>query len=107
MISSEVDISDAFITMGFIGGLLYLFIIYRVFRLAFLYVRQGTLIMSLAYVGVLAALIGAWLALGQYSTAPFVWFCIGSLVRKSSSPHTTVLRRPLHMKTLDRSSVSL
>jgi hypothetical protein len=34
--------------------------------------------------GLFAALIGAWLALGQYSTAPFIWFCIGSLVRKQS-----------------------
>jgi hypothetical protein len=83
--SSEVDISDAFITMGFVGGGLYIFIIYKVFRLAFGYVRRGPLIMSLAYFGLFAALLGGWLALGQYSTAPFVWFCIGSLVRKSSS----------------------
>jgi hypothetical protein len=82
--SSEVDISDAFITMGFFGGFLYLFIIYRVFRLSFFYIRKGTSVMSLAYMGILAALIGSWLALGQYSTAPFIWFCIGSLVRKQS-----------------------
>lgn len=82
--SSEVDISDAFITMGFFGGFLYLFIIYMVFRLAFFYIREGSLSMSLTYMGLFAALIGAWLALGQYSTAPFIWFCIGSLVRKQS-----------------------
>jgi hypothetical protein len=82
--SSEIDISDAFITMGFLGGFLYLFIIYIVFRLAFFYVRHEPPIMSLAYMGILAALIGGWISLGQYSTAPFVWFCIGSLVRKQS-----------------------
>ncbi|MCU1321248.1 MAG: hypothetical protein JWM43_897 [Acidobacteriaceae bacterium] len=98
--SSEVDISDAFITMGFVGGFLYLFIIYKVFRLAFLYVRKGSLIMSLAYVGCLAALFGGWLALGQYSTAPFVWFCIGSLVRKSSSLDAPGLAQPLSSQRL-------
>ena len=98
LISSEVDISDAFITMGFVGGFLYLFIIYRVFRLAFLYVRQGPLLMSLSYVGVLAALIGAWLALGQYSTAPFIWFCIGSLVCKSPSAHSPEPFSPFQLK---------
>jgi hypothetical protein len=82
--SSEVDISDVFTTMGFFGGFLYLYIIYLVFRMAFFYIREGTAIMSLAYIGLFASLIGAWIALGQYSTAPFVWFCIGSLVRKQS-----------------------
>jgi hypothetical protein len=82
--SSEIDISDVFTTMGFFGGFLYLYIIYKVFRLAFRYIRQGPLIMSLAYMGLLSALIGGWLVLGQYSIAPFVWFCIGSLVRKQS-----------------------
>lgn len=82
--SSEVDISDVFITTGFVGGILYLYILYLVFRLAFFYIRQGPLLMTLTYIGLLSALVGSWLALGQYSTASFVWFCIGSLVRKQS-----------------------
>jgi hypothetical protein len=82
--SSEIDISDVFTTMGFFGGFLYLYIIYMVLRTAFAYIRKGPLIMSLAYMGLFAAFIGAWLVLGQYSIAPFVWFCIGSLVRKQS-----------------------
>jgi hypothetical protein len=82
--TSEIDISDAFITMGFFGGFLYLCIIYMIFRLAFFYIRQGPPILSLAYMGLFAALVGGWIALGQYSTAPFIWFCIGSLVRKQS-----------------------
>jgi len=82
--SSEIDISDVFTTLGFLGGLLYLYIIYVVFRTAFVYIREGNPMLSFAYVGLFAALIGSWLALGQYSTAPFVWFCIGSLSRKHS-----------------------
>jgi hypothetical protein len=70
--------------MGFFGGFLYLYIIYLVFRLSFFYIREGAAIMSFAYMGLFASLIGAWIPLGQYSTAPFVWFCIGALVRKQS-----------------------
>ncbi len=83
--SSEIDISDVFTTLGFIGGFLYLYVIYAVFRTTFVYIREGAPMLSFAYVGLFAALIGAWLALGQYSIAPFVWFCIGALSRKHST----------------------
>jgi hypothetical protein len=103
--SSEVDISDVFTTMGFFGGFLYLYIIYMVFRMAFFYVREGALIMSLPYMGLFAALLGAWIALGQYSTAPLVWFCIGSLVRKQSSRKASAFRaRSPEAQSLERTA---
>jgi hypothetical protein len=97
--SSEVDISDVFTTMGFFGGFLYLYIIYLVFRMSSLYIREGTAIMSLAYMGLFAAMLGAWIALGQYSTAPFIWFCIGALVRKQSLRNAALQsKRPVARK---------
>ncbi len=82
--SSEIDISDVFITTGFVGGFLYLFLLYKVFRLALDYRRDKGGVMSLAYIGLLSAMVGQWLASGQYSTGPVVWFCIGALVQQQS-----------------------
>lgn len=79
--SSEIDISDAFYTLGFLGGILYLSIIYFVMRATPQFLRSGPRSSRLTTVGVLAALLGAWIALGQYATAPFAWFCIGAMVR--------------------------
>jgi hypothetical protein len=82
--SSEVDISDVFITMGFFGGFLYLAIIVMIFRFAIVYARHGPPIISFAFVGILSAMFGSWFALGNYSIGPLVWFCIGALVRRES-----------------------
>lgn len=91
--SSEVDISDVFITLGFVGGFVYLFVIWMVFRAAFNYVRHGSRLMSVSYLGLFAAILGGWLALGQYATTPFIWFCIGALVRNESSMNSPSLPR--------------
>jgi hypothetical protein len=80
--SSEVDISDAFISMGVCGGLLFLFIIFLGFRLAFEYVQEAPLALSLPVLGLLTAMIGDWISFGQYSIGPFVWFCLGAIAQK-------------------------
>jgi hypothetical protein len=80
--SSEIDISDAFVTMGFLGGFVYLYIIFLTLRAALRFLKTGPPLLSFMYIGLLSALFGSWLALGQYSIAPIVWFCIGSLAGK-------------------------
>ncbi len=80
--SSEIDISDTFISLGFVGGFIYVFIIFQTLRAAFRYLRSGPHLLSFAYIGILSALFGSWISLGQYAIAPVVWFCIGSLAGK-------------------------
>ena len=74
--STEVDISDAFVTMGFVGGLLYIFIIYSGFGQALRYVREGPPLLSLAVMGLLTAMLGAWVP-PAYAMGPLIWLSIG------------------------------
>lgn len=77
--SSEVDISDAFMSLGFLGGLLYIFVIFETFRRFPAFLRSGPQSARLPVAGLLAALLGGWLAVGQYGTAPIVFFCLGAI----------------------------
>ena len=79
--SSEVDISDAFIAMGLIGGTTYLVTIFLVLKRAIVFGRSAPKYLGLPTLGLLAAMGGAWIALGQYGIAPLVWFVIGALSR--------------------------
>lgn len=79
--SSEIDISDAFLSMGFIGGLTYLATILLVLRRAIIFGRSSAKHLALPVLGILAAMGGGWIALGQYGIAPLVWFVIGALSR--------------------------
>lgn len=80
--STEVDISDAFVTMGLPGGLCFLYIIYLTFCYAFEYLRSGEKVLAYSMMGLLAATLGAWIGQGQYALAPFTCFCIGFLTKK-------------------------
>jgi hypothetical protein len=83
--SSEVDISDAYITMGLVGGGLYSFTIFLVIRRALTYGRTAPRHLGLPLLGMLASLGGAWIALGQYAIAPLAWFLIGVLSRSEKA----------------------
>ncbi len=80
--SSEVDISDVFRTNGFIGGLLYLSVIFLGFKAAFRYVRNGPRSLSYPLLGILTCMMGAWIPLGQYALGPLIWFGLGFLARR-------------------------
>ncbi len=97
--SSEVDISDAYITMGLVGGGLYSFTIFLVIRRALTYGRTAPRHLGLPLLGMLASLGGAWIALGQYAIAPLAWFLIGVLSR-SEKPASSVAH--LKAKTVQR-----
>jgi hypothetical protein len=88
--STEVDISDAFVSMGIVGGLLYLYIVWIVLGQAVTFGRTAPKFLGLPALGILAALFGSWMAVGQYALTPLVWFVIGVLsrhgVRKASRP---------------------
>jgi hypothetical protein len=83
--SSEVDISDAYISLGVIGGTVYLCTILMVLRQAIRFGRSASKSLALPTIGILAALVGSWIALGQYAISPLVWFLIGVLSRYGAS----------------------
>ena len=99
---TELDISNMFASLGFLGGFLYLAIVITVFVTAARYwilMRSGV---SLAILGILVLMTGQWLSGAQYSTAFLVWFSIGALdnlsrkeLGKKSLPDARVTgRRP-------------
>jgi hypothetical protein len=78
--SSEVDFSDMFISLGALGGLLYLFVIWATAREALEYTKAVKRSVSLPVLAVLTCTLASWLIGGQYSTASLVFFLIGGLV---------------------------
>lgn len=74
----EYDISNIFLSTGIVGGLIYLFIYIKVYRLAYSFSQtEGKL--GLILFGTLCASPGLWLIGGNYSTSAWVWALIGYL----------------------------
>ncbi len=75
--TSEVDISDAFISMGLIGGIVFFSIIVMAFRrVVSAYFRRGDPAL-LAAGGLFVVMLGQWLNGGLYAVAPLTWFFVG------------------------------
>lgn len=81
--STEQDLSNMFVSLGFIGGFLYLAIVGLILVTAVRYWHQARSGVALAIVGILFLMFGQWLNGGQYSIAFLIWFCIGGLDRLS------------------------
>jgi hypothetical protein len=64
-LGTEIDLSNAFVSLGPLGGLLFLVVI-----------RSGD-VAPFAVMGVLVVTLGQWLNGGQYAVAPLIWLCIG------------------------------
>ncbi|RXZ81476.1 hypothetical protein EBB07_14195 [Paenibacillaceae bacterium] len=80
--SSEVDISNILISDGLIGGIIYLLLIYHIFRAAISYVRSSQKnYLAFSLLGILIASFGSWSIGGNYSTVAIIWICIGFLDR--------------------------
>jgi hypothetical protein len=80
--SSELDFSDMFISLGLIGGMLYIAVATFGIRAALRYVRETRLGIGLPVLAILISTLGGWLIEGQYSTCSIVFFILGSLVRQ-------------------------
>jgi hypothetical protein len=78
--SSELDISDMFIALGVVGGLLYLYIVVQSMRQALLYLQAVRLGVSLPVVAILLCSLGSWLIGGQYSISALLFFLVGALL---------------------------
>jgi hypothetical protein len=84
---TEVDISDAFVSLGLAGGLLFIGILGVTFRRVIsLYLARGDPAL-LAVVGLLVVTLGQWLNGGYYALAPLTWFLIGWATRPSALEH--------------------
>lgn len=79
--STELDLSNMFVSLGFLGGFLYLAIVGTIFAAAIRYWHQARTGVALAIMAVLFLQFGQWLNGGQYSIAFLIWFCIGGLDR--------------------------
>ena len=81
--SSEIDWSDTFVSFGFIGGLLYLYMIFRIFQMAVREWNRTRSFVSLVTLGILLATFTHWLHGGYYAVTMLVWFLIGALDRSA------------------------
>jgi hypothetical protein len=84
--SSEVDFSDMFISLGLLGGCLYLYVIYATGRRALRYSQVVRRSISLPVLAILICTLASWLIGGQYSTSALIFFIIGGLVYDQESP---------------------
>lgn len=86
---TEFDISDAFVSMGLLGGLLYIGIVIGCFALCWRAARTRRDFASYASLGLLIVMIGQWANGGYYALAPMLWFVVGSnlrLAQRAGSP---------------------
>lgn len=77
--SSEVDVSNMFISLGCVGGLLYIGFIVTTLLMAVRCWHYRRTFSSLGILAVLFGSLGSWLNGGSYSKAMLIWFCIGAL----------------------------
>ena len=77
--SSEVDFSDMFISLGLVGGCVYLFVMYAAMQSAVSYTQTVRLGVSLPVLAILTLSLAFWLIAGQYSTSSILFFFIGAL----------------------------
>lgn len=79
--SSEVDISNLYVSLGFVGGLLYTYIVGYVFFMGFRLWLQTRDSQVLALLGVVVVSFGQWLNGGHYAGSMLAMFCVGALDR--------------------------
>lgn len=80
---TEVDISNAFVSLGLIGGLMLVLVVALTLRRAILrYLRERDPEV-LAVIGLLIVMLGQWLNGGNYAMAPLTWLMAGWVVGQS------------------------
>tara|TARA_R110002049_G_scaffold4601_1_gene31691 strand:- start:84014 stop:85429 length:1416 start_codon:yes stop_codon:yes gene_type:complete len=78
-VGTEVDLSNMFVSLGAPGGLLYLFVVVQIVRLAISQWARTRSATSLATGAVLVACFGQWLSGSMYSITPVVWILVGHM----------------------------
>lgn len=79
--STEMDFSDMFVSLGAVGGILYLMLVSIVGYMAVRYWMRTRSLVALCLVGILIIMAGGWLIGNRYFASVFTWFCIGAVDR--------------------------
>lgn len=82
-INAEVDVANLMLSVGVLGGALYLAIVAVVLLRALKWWRISRHPYALVLLGTLVAALGGWLMGGEYSVVALVWFEIGLMDRLS------------------------
>ena len=85
-----------FISLGLIGGLIYLYIVFAAFRRAFAYTQVVSLTVSLPVLAILVSTVATWMIGGQYSTSSTVCFLIGALAHEERSETSEISRASIY-----------
>ena len=78
-LGTEGDLSNLFVSLGIVGGILYAAVIFMALKTALEFWRLTRHWISLSIVGILVVQILNWLNTGQYSTVMLIWFLLGSM----------------------------
>ena len=78
-LGTEGDLSNLFVSLGIVGGVLYAAVIFMALKTALEFWRLTRHWISLSIVGILVVQIMNWLNTGQYSTVMLIWFLMGSM----------------------------
>jgi hypothetical protein len=81
-VRTDVDLSDAFVSLGLVGGLLFMAILAITFRRVISLYLSGRDPAVLAVAGLLVVTLGQWLNGGHYAVAALTWFFIGWATRQ-------------------------
>ena len=92
---TEVDVSNAFVGLGLIGGLVFVGILAITFRRVISLYRARRDPAVLAIAGLLVVTLGQWLNGGYYAVAPLTWFLIGWATRQPASAAPAVTALPV------------
>ncbi len=80
--STEVDVSNVFVSLGTFGGLAYLALIVLVLRAALRVAVERRDAVSLAALGILVLTFGQWLNGGFYAVSPLIWLTAGFVIAR-------------------------
>jgi hypothetical protein len=90
--SSELDTANAFISLGIIGGFVFLIVIFLAFRQTIRAYVGSPDPLYLAALGMMLVGLGQWLNGGFYALSPLLWFVIGWATKEQQTPHVRDLR---------------
>jgi hypothetical protein len=94
--SSELDVANTFISLGLIGGILFLAVLFLAFRQTITAYLARPDPAYLAALGMMLVGLGQWLNGGFYALSPLLWFVVGWATKDSEegqqAPHVRDLR---------------
>ncbi len=80
-VSAEADFADMFMALGFIGGILYILICFRICVTMGMYWHDTRDHLALSIIALMAVCQGNWLAGAHYAQTMILWFLIGTMDR--------------------------